>query len=63
MDLRERVMIAVVEEEEVDARKKIAESFGLTSRWIRKLVQQYRETGSIKPLPRDGSQQSSLTSD
>jgi len=59
VDLRERVMVA--EEEDVDIRKEIAESFGVTTRWIRKLVQQYRETGSIKPLPHGGGQQSKLT--
>jgi len=37
MDLRERVMVAV--EEGVVTRKEIAESFGVTTRWIRKLVQ------------------------
>ena len=46
LDLRERVMVAV--EEGVDTRKEIAESFGVTTRWIRRLVQQYRETGSIE---------------
>ena len=59
MDLRERVMVAV--EEDVDTRKEIAESFGVTTRWIRKLVQQYRETGSIKPLPHGGGRQAKFT--
>ena len=59
VDLRERVMLAV--EEGLDTRKEIAESFGVTTRWIRKLVQQYRETGSIKPLPHDGGQQPKFT--
>jgi transposase len=59
VDLRERVMVAV--EDGVDTRKEIAESFGVTTRWIRKLVQQYRETGTIKPLPHGGGQQSKFT--
>jgi transposase len=59
LDLRERVMVAV--EEGVETRKEIAESFDVTTRWIRRLVQQYRETGSIKPLPHGGGQQSKFT--
>ena len=59
VDLRERVMVAV--EEGVNTRKETAESFSVTTRWIRKLVQQYRETGSIKPLPHGGGQQSKFT--
>lgn len=59
VDLRECVMLAV--EEGIDTRKEIAESFGVTTRWIRKLVQQYRETGSIKPLPHGGGQQPRFT--
>ncbi len=61
VDLRERVMRAV--EEGFDTRKEIAESFGVTTRWIRKLVQQYRETGSIKPLPHGGGRQPKFTSE
>ena len=61
VDLRERVMRAV--EEGFATRKEIAESFGVTTRWIRKLVQQYRETGSIKPLPHGGGRQPKFTSE
>ena len=61
VDLRERVMRAV--EEGFDTRKEIAESFGVTTRWIRKLVQQCRETGSIKPLPHGGGRQPKFTSE
>ena len=61
VDLRERVMRAV--EEGFDTRKEIAESFGVTTRWIRKLGQQYRETGSIKPLPHGGGRQPKFTSE
>ena len=59
VNFRERVMLAV--EEGFDTRKEIAESFVMTTRWIRKLVQQYRETGSIKPLPHGGGQQLKFT--
>lgn len=59
VDLRARVLAAV--EEGVDTRQEIAEAFGVTTRWIRKLVQQYRETGSIDPLPHGGGRQSKFT--
>ncbi len=59
LDLRERVMVAV--EEGVETRKAIAESFGVTTRWIRLLVQHYRETGSIQPLPHGGGRQATFT--
>ena len=61
VDLRERVMRAV--EEGFDTRKEIAESFGVTTRWIRKMFQQNRETGSIKPLPHGGGRQPKFTSE
>jgi hypothetical protein len=35
-------------DEDVDTRQKIAETIGVTTRWIRKIVQQQRETGSIE---------------
>jgi transposase len=59
LDLRERVMVAV--KEGFETRKEIAESFGVTTRWIRRLVQQYRETGSIEPLPHGGGQPPKFT--
>jgi len=59
VDLRERVMLAV--EEGVDTREEIARTFNVTTRWIRKIVQQYRETGSINPLPHGGGRQSKFT--
>lgn len=59
MDLRERVLRAV--DEGVDSREKIAGTFGVTSRWIRKLVQQRRETGSIEPLPHAGGWEPKFT--
>lgn len=59
LDLRTRVIQAV--EEEVDSRTEIAETFGVTTRWIRKLVQRYRETGSIEPLPHGGGRKAKFT--
>lgn len=59
VDLRARVLLAV--EEAVDTRQEIAEAFGVTTRWIRKLVQQHRETGSIEPLPHAGGRQAKFT--
>ena len=59
LDLRIRVLQAV--DGGVDTRKEIAEVFGVTTRWIRKLVQRRRETGSLEPLPHGGGRQSKFT--
>ena len=59
IDLRKRVMVAV--EEGFHTREEIAESFGVTARWIRKLVKQYRDTGSIAPLPHAGGREEKFT--
>ena len=59
IELRERVMRAV--EEGDQTREEIADAFGVTSRWIRKLVQQYRETDSIAPLPHAGGREEKFT--
>ena len=50
IDLRERVLRAY-DEGRGDSRK-LAEIFGVSSAWIRKLIKQRRQTGSIAPLPR-----------
>ncbi len=51
-DLRERVVAAC------DAggatREQVAERFAVSVPWIRKLLRQQRETGSIAPRPRGG---------
>jgi transposase len=59
IDLRERVMVAV--EEGIQTRQEIADAFGVTTRWIRKLVQHYRETGSIVPKPHAGGREEKFT--
>ena len=51
-DLRERVVAAC---DAGDAtREQIAERFSVSVAWIRKIVRQRRETGSIAPRPRGG---------
>jgi len=50
MDLRERVVQAC--DERVGTRKEIANLFGVSTAWIRRLLQRRRETGSIAPYRR-----------
>jgi transposase len=51
-DLRERVVAAC---DAADAtREQIATRFAVSVAWIRKLIRQRRETGSIAPKPRGG---------
>jgi transposase len=52
LDLRERVVWAVELGEAV--REEIAEEFGVSTSWIKKLIRQQRDTGSIAPLPHGG---------
>lgn len=59
LDLRERVLRAV--DEGLDSREGIARTFGVTSRWIRKLVRRRQETGSINPLPHGGGRERKFT--
>ncbi len=59
IDLRERVLKAV--EEEQGTRESIAKRFCVTDRWMRKLVQQKRETGSIAPKPHGGGMPAKLS--
>jgi len=50
MDLRERVATACDARE--GTRECTVDRFGVSDRWIRKLLQQRRETGSLAPRPR-----------
>lgn len=50
MDLRERVVQAC--DEKVARQKEIAELFGVSTAWIRRLLQRRRETGGIAPKKR-----------
>lgn len=59
LDLRVRVLRAV--DEGRDTREGIAQTFGVTSRWIRKLVNRRRETGSIAALPHGGGWEPKFT--
>ena len=59
IDLRMRVLQAV--DEGVDSRQEIADTFGVTTRWIRLLVQRRRETGSIEPSPHAGGWEPKFT--
>lgn len=59
MDLRTRVLQAV--DEGIDSRQEIADTFGVTTRWIRLLVQRRRETGSIEPSPHAGGWEPKFT--
>jgi transposase len=51
MDLRRRVVAACDRQDE--RRVKMAERFGVSTAWIRRLLQRRRETGSIAPLPQN----------
>ena len=52
MDLRERVIRAC--DQKVGTQDEIAELFGISVPWIKKLLRQRRETGSIAPKPHGG---------
>ncbi len=58
MDLREREVAACDARE--GTREQIAERFGVSDRWIRKLLQRRRETGSLAPLPRNPGRKRAL---
>ncbi len=58
MDLRERVVAACDARE--GTREQIADRFGVSDRWIRKLLQRRRETDSIAPLPRNPGRKRAL---
>jgi len=49
-DLRIRVVQAC--DAGIETRKQVARRFGVSTAWIRKLLQRRRETGSIDALPR-----------
>jgi transposase len=58
MDLRARVVKAYDRGE--GAQVQLAERFGVTSRWIQKLLRQRRETGSIAPQPHGGGRKAKV---
>jgi len=54
-DLRDRVVRAV--DRGGQTHEQIAERFGVSTAWIKKLLRQRRETGSIAPKPHGGGRQ------
>lgn len=58
MDLRERVVAACDARE--GTRERIAQRFGVSTAWIRRLLQRRRETGSIAPLPQNAGRKPAL---
>ena len=52
MDLRERVVRAC--DEKIGTRQEIAELFGVSTAWIRRLLQRRRDTGSFAARRRGG---------
>jgi transposase len=52
MDLRERVVLAC--DERLGTREEIARLFGVSTAWVRRLLQRRRESGSIAARPRGG---------
>jgi transposase len=52
MDLRERVIRAY--DQKVGTQEHIAGLFGVSARWIKKLLKRRRETGVISPKPHGG---------
>ena len=61
IDLREKVLKAVDKNESMIS--EIAILFNVSSRWISKLIQQRRNTGSIAPLAHGGGRQSKIQGD
>lgn len=59
MDLRERV-VAVCDARE-GTREQIAKRFGISTSWIRRMLQRRRETGSIAPLPQNPGRKRKLS--
>jgi transposase len=60
-DLRERVLAAVAAGDQTH--EQIAQRFGVSSRWIRKLLQRLRETGSAQAKPHGGGRARRVTDD
>ena len=60
MDLRKRVVAACDRKDE--SQVKIAERFGVSTAWIRRLLQRRRETGSIASLPQNPGRKLALDS-
>ena len=59
MDLRERVVQAC--DEKRGSREHIAQLYGVSTAWIRRLLQRRRERGTIAPQPHGGGRPPKLT--
>ena len=59
MDLRTRVWQACQQKQGTE--KEMAERFGVSIDWVRKIKRLHRETGSIAPLPNGGDRRSIFT--
>jgi transposase len=59
LELRRKIIDAV--DQQLGAYEEIAEMFGVTERYIYKLLRQRRETGGLAPLPRGGGAQAKLS--
>ena len=60
-DLRERVVRAC--DEKRGTRQQIADLFGVSTSWIRRLLQRRRQTGSFAALPRGGATKTKMTAE
>jgi transposase len=59
MDLRERVVRAC--DEKRGTREHIAKLYGVSTAWIRRLLQRRRERGTIAPKPHGGGRRPKIT--
>src|SRR5215475_8495224 len=59
IELRRKIIDAV--DQHLGTYEEIAEMFGVTERYIYKLLRQRRETGGLAPLPRGGGAQAKLS--
>ena len=59
IELRQKIVDAV--DQQLGTYQEIAEMFGITERYIYKLLQQRRATGSLAPLPRAGGATAKLS--
>jgi len=58
LDLRERVIKAY--DQKVGAQAEVAKIFGVSVPWIKKLLRQRRETGSLAPKPHGGGRRAAF---
>lgn len=61
LDLRERVVAAY--SSGVDSMQEVADTFGVSLAWIKKMLHLQRTTGSLKPLPHGGGRPLALRAD